>query len=112
MTAGSDSGKIGAVQLKGQDNIECDMLIMGVGVAPDTKFLADSGFSLEKDKGIAVDENLRVSGHENIFAVRVTLRNATRAALTNRACAGGRHCPLPAEPGPTPSCRALECWIQ
>lgn len=42
---------------------------MGTGVSPATDFLKSSGFSLEKDGGIAVDEYLRVKGHKNIYAV-------------------------------------------
>lgn len=42
---------------------------MGTGVGPSTSFLKDSGFELEKDGGIAVDEYLRVKGHQNIYAI-------------------------------------------
>ncbi len=42
---------------------------MGTGVSPATDFLKESGFSLEKDGGIAVDEYLRVKGHKNIYAI-------------------------------------------
>ncbi len=70
--AETDPKSVGAVAIKDQAPIECDMLIMGVGVGPATQFLADSGFSLEKDKGIAVDEHLKVEGYDGrIFAVSV-----------------------------------------
>lgn len=66
----TDPKSVGAVAIKGQSPIECTMLVMGVGVGPATQFLADSGFSLEKDKGIAVDEYLKVEGYDGrIFAV-------------------------------------------
>jgi len=42
---------------------------MGTGVGPATSFLKDSGFELEKDGGIAVDEYLRVKGHQHIYAI-------------------------------------------
>lgn len=42
---------------------------MGTGVSPATGFLKESGFSLEKDGGIAVDEQLRVKGERNIYAI-------------------------------------------
>lgn len=42
---------------------------MGTGVSPATDFLKESGFSLEKDGGIAVDEYLRVKGESNIYAI-------------------------------------------
>jgi len=66
----TDPKSVGAVAIKGQSPIECTMLVMGVGVGPATQFLADSGFSLEKDKGIAVDEYLKVEGYDGrIFAI-------------------------------------------
>lgn len=46
-----------------------NLVIMGTGVSPATQFLKDSGFSLEKDGGIAVDEHLRVKGEKNIYAI-------------------------------------------
>lgn len=64
-----DSHQVGAVAIKGQAPIPADLLIMGVGVAPATQFLEASGFSLEKDKGITVDEYLRIKGHNDIFAI-------------------------------------------
>ena len=42
---------------------------MGTGVSPATGFLKESGFSLEEDGGIAVDEYLRVKGEQNIYAI-------------------------------------------
>ena len=42
---------------------------MGVGVAPATDFLKDSGVNLEKDGGLAVDEYLSVKGLKDVFAV-------------------------------------------
>lgn len=44
---------------------------MGVGVRPSTDYLKESGFNLEKDGGIKVDEYLRVLGYEDegIYAV-------------------------------------------
>jgi hypothetical protein len=42
---------------------------MGTGVQPATGFLADSGFKLEDDKGIAVDEYLQVEGKQHIYAL-------------------------------------------
>lgn len=65
----SDSKKVGAVALKDADNIPADLLILGVGVAPATKFLEASGFKLEDDKGITVDQYLRVEGEEDVFAI-------------------------------------------
>lgn len=65
----SNSGHAGSVQLKGQDPLPANLVIMGTGVAPATKFLKDSGFKLEDDGGIKTDEYLRVPGHKNIYAI-------------------------------------------
>ena len=67
--AESNSKHCGFVQVKGQEPLPANLIIMGTGVAPATGFLKDSGFSLEKDGGIAVDSNLRVKGHKNIYAI-------------------------------------------
>lgn len=40
--------------------LPCDMIIMGVGVAPTTEFLKGSGIVLEKDGGVRVDEYMKV----------------------------------------------------
>lgn len=42
---------------------------MGVGVAPATEFLKNSGLPLEKDGGVAVDEFLQVKGKQDVFAI-------------------------------------------
>jgi len=59
----------GSVIIEGQDPLPANLIIMGTGVAPATEFLKSSGFNLEKDGGIAVDEHLRVTGHKNIYAI-------------------------------------------
>lgn len=65
----SDSSKVGSIILKDASPLECSLLIMGTGVQPATGFLADSGFKLEDDKGIAVDEYLQVEGKQHIYAL-------------------------------------------
>ncbi|KAJ9123231.1 hypothetical protein QFC22_001426 [Naganishia vaughanmartiniae] len=65
----SDSKKVGSVVLKNASDIPATIVIMGTGVQPATAFLADSGFKLEDDKGIAVDEYLQVEGKQNIYAL-------------------------------------------
>ncbi|KAG9088725.1 hypothetical protein FRC06_001902 [Ceratobasidium sp. 370] len=51
--------------------IEVDAVIMGTGVAPATDFLKSSGFNLEKDGGVVVNELLQVKGLENagVYAI-------------------------------------------
>lgn len=65
----SDSSACGSVSIKGQDDLPADLVIMGTGVGPATGFLKESGFQLEDDGGIAVDEYMRVPGHDNVYAV-------------------------------------------
>lgn len=40
--------------------LPCDFVIMGVGVAPATQFLKETGIQLERDGGVRVDEYMRV----------------------------------------------------
>jgi len=42
---------------------------MAVGVRPATDFLKESGFALERDGSLSVDEYLRVPGKENVYAI-------------------------------------------
>ncbi|KAJ7183165.1 hypothetical protein C8R46DRAFT_1307300 [Mycena filopes] len=58
----------GGVVVNGE-TIPADFVIMGVGVAPATQFLKDSGMPLEKDGGVKVDEQLKVPGYPDVFAV-------------------------------------------
>lgn len=70
---GDASSGVKAVVIKDESgkevSLDADVVILGVGVAPETGFLKDSGFQLEKDGGIAVDSKLRVPGHKDVFAV-------------------------------------------
>jgi len=65
----SDSSSVGAVHLKDGTTLEADLVVLGVGVAPATEFLKDSGFELEKDGAIQVDETFAVKGQDSIFAI-------------------------------------------
>ncbi|HET8757644.1 MAG TPA: FAD-dependent oxidoreductase [Solirubrobacteraceae bacterium] len=59
------AGRVEAVRLGGGDTIECDAVVVGVGVAPDTTLAAAAG--LQIDDGIVVDEHLRTSAPD-VFA--------------------------------------------
>ena len=50
---------VGGVVVNGT-TLPADFVIMGVGVAPATKFLKGSGIEVEKDGGIRVDRYMRV----------------------------------------------------
>jgi NADPH-dependent 2,4-dienoyl-CoA reductase/sulfur reductase-like enzyme len=64
----SDPSLAAGVVVNGQ-TLPADFIIMGVGVAPATEFLKQSGFQLEKDGGIKVDQYLKVQGQDNVYAV-------------------------------------------
>lgn len=64
----ADPKAAGFVLLKDGTQLPCDLVILGVGVSPATKFL-DGQVNLEKDGGIMVDEYLQVKGHEDIYAI-------------------------------------------
>ncbi|KAG2071726.1 FAD/NAD(P)-binding domain-containing protein [Suillus decipiens] len=64
----SDPSLAAGVVVNGQ-TVPADFIVMGVGVAPATEFLKQSGFQLEKDGGIKVDQYLRVQGQDNVYAV-------------------------------------------
>ena len=64
-----DEGKLATGVVVNGETLPTDFVVMGVGVAPATSFLKDSGFQLEKDGGIKVDEFLRVSGLYDVYAI-------------------------------------------
>lgn len=64
----ADPEAAGTVLLKDGTELPCDLVILGVGVSPATKFL-DGQLTLEKDGGLAVDEFLQVKGQDDIYAI-------------------------------------------
>lgn len=65
-----DPKSVGAVKLKDGASIEADLVILGVGVAPATQYLKDNeSVNLEKDGSLRVDENFKVEGLEDVFAI-------------------------------------------
>ena len=76
----NDSSAAGAVVVDGGPTLPADAVIMGVGVAPATGFLRDSGFNLERDGGVLVDEYLRVKGLDNVYAI------GQKTSLSIREC--------------------------
>lgn len=64
----SNPKEAGTVILKDGTELPCDLVILGVGVKPATKFL-DGQVELEKDGGIAVDEFLKVKSQADIYAI-------------------------------------------
>lgn len=83
LSSDSDPSLAGAVIVgDGGPTLPADVIVMGVGVAPATGFLRDSGFNLERDGGVLVDECLRVNGLDNVYAIgqktSLALDNVTR----------------------------------
>ncbi|KIX07708.1 uncharacterized protein Z518_02362 [Rhinocladiella mackenziei CBS 650.93] len=67
-TAGLSS--VGAVKLKDGTELEADLVILGIGVAPATEYLRDnSSVHLLKDGSLSVDENFAVRGLSDVYAV-------------------------------------------
>ena len=74
---GFESNKI---LLESGKQIKSDLVVLSIGVAPDTKFLKDVGIDLAKSGHIQVNENYQTSD-ENIYAAGDTI--LVKNALTN-----------------------------
>lgn len=79
----TDSSVVGSVVVENGPTLEADFVVMGVGVAPATGFLKDSGLTLERDGGVRVDEFLRVVGQEDVYAIGNKMRYLLRSLLSN-----------------------------
>lgn len=62
-----EDGRVTGVDLDDGRILPADLVVVGIGVVPETTWLEGSG--LELDNGVACDEQLRASGHRNIRAV-------------------------------------------
>jgi 3-phenylpropionate/trans-cinnamate dioxygenase ferredoxin reductase subunit len=60
-----DGGVVSRVRTSDGRTLECDFVVVGVGVAPRVSLAADAG--LQVDNGIAVDAGLRTSA-AGVFA--------------------------------------------
>ncbi|CAG8612364.1 10834_t:CDS:10, partial [Cetraspora pellucida] len=66
----TDPKKGGTVILSDDRKIPADVIVIGAGVVPATEFLKDSpGFTLERDGSLKVDENFKVEGLDDVFAI-------------------------------------------
>ncbi|PRB68054.1 FAD-dependent oxidoreductase [Arthrobacter sp. MYb213] len=59
------------ISLQDGETIEADVVLVGIGIVPDTGLAATSG--LDTDNGILVDESQRTS-HRNVYAIGDTAR--------------------------------------
>ncbi|KAI9735440.1 MAG: hypothetical protein M1818_006446 [Claussenomyces sp. TS43310] len=66
----SDPSKVGFVELKDGSKLECDLVILGIGVRPATAFLqGNKAVELQKDGSLKTDEHFAVEGLKDVFAV-------------------------------------------
>jgi NADPH-dependent 2,4-dienoyl-CoA reductase/sulfur reductase-like enzyme len=54
-------GRVRAVTLEGGGEVPCDLVVVSIGVVPNTAFLESSGLDLSKGGAIEVDDALRTS---------------------------------------------------
>jgi NAD(P)H-nitrite reductase large subunit len=65
-----DKNVVGAVKLKDGTELEADLVILGIGVAPATEFLkGNDSVKLERDGSIQTDEFFQVKGMEDVYAL-------------------------------------------
>lgn len=64
-----DSKTVGGVKLKDGNVLDADLVILGVGVAPATEYLKESGIPLEQDGSIKTDESFSVQGLNDVYAI-------------------------------------------
>jgi NADPH-dependent 2,4-dienoyl-CoA reductase/sulfur reductase-like enzyme len=57
------------VELGTGEILPADVIIMGTGVRPATDYLKTSGWELERDGSVKVDELLRVPGRTDVYAI-------------------------------------------
>jgi NADPH-dependent 2,4-dienoyl-CoA reductase/sulfur reductase-like enzyme len=70
VASSTNSGQIGAVQLKDGTELPADLVIEGVGIKPATEYLQNTkAISLEKDGSIATDESFAVKGLKDVYAI-------------------------------------------
>lgn len=66
----SDSSVVGSVGLKDGTSLQADLVILGVGVKPETSYLKDnSAIELEKDGSLRVSESFQLPSHPDVFAI-------------------------------------------
>lgn len=64
----TDAGSFISVELSSGRSLKADMVIMGIGVRPESKLAAEAGLKLGKTGGILVNRNMKTS-NDDIYAV-------------------------------------------
>lgn len=67
VTALEGSDRVEAVRLSDGSRVDADVVVLGIGVRPNTDWLRDSGLYL--DDGVVCDETGAAAGRDNVFAV-------------------------------------------
>lgn len=66
----SDPSVVGSVKLKDGTSLPADLVVLGVGVKPETSYLKEnSAVQLEKDGSLRTDEAFQVQGLQDVFAI-------------------------------------------
>ena len=61
---------VGAVKLKDGPTLDAHLVILGIGVGPETSYLQNNPkVKLEKDGSVSVDENFAVKGLQDVYAL-------------------------------------------
>jgi len=77
-----DSGRVEGVKLSTGETVEADMVVVAIGVRPETDFLEGSG--VETDRGVVVDKFLRTNVEGVYAAGDVAVRRAGEALIPCR----------------------------
>ncbi|KAI8394015.1 uncharacterized protein BYT42DRAFT_609775 [Radiomyces spectabilis] len=64
----NDPSAVGFVSVEGHDDIPADLVLMAVGVAPQTDYIKSSKLSQAEDGSLEVDQYFKVKGTDNIYA--------------------------------------------
>ena len=85
-----DDGRVCAVRT-GEGALEADIVVLGLGVAPNVDLARDAGLTIGESGGIATDVRMRAVGHENVWAGGDCVETHHRLSGRGVAIALGTH---------------------